>query len=114
MAVYRISGHHEKVPGVPTRFRTTTGSVLDHGREGAEIEARFSRKGETANLDAVKAQHSDAVAKFDAEHNTSIHITNNSPAIFRLNEGWSAQTNAGFFERAVEEARSVIAGLWKF
>lgn len=39
-----------------------------------------------------------------AELGPAIDITNDAPYIMRLNDGWSAQTPAGFIERAIDEA----------
>lgn len=115
MAVSRFFGHHVSKPGRPAVFRTTGGRLLhhDHFPDAMTIESLFSRKGETANLDAVKQQHSNAVSAFDATKHDTIHITNNSAHIERLNDGWSAQTSAGFFERALLEAKKAVLGAWK-
>lgn len=121
MAVLRLSGHHEFTAGRPQVFRTSKGTSLRMlGRGvaglpggGSGISPIFSRKDETANLDAVRAQHSQAAHEFDAHEHTSLHVTNNVPYIMRLNEGWSAQTEPGFFERALQIAVNAIRGSWK-
>ncbi len=114
MAVSRFFGHHIAGPGRPGTFRTTGGTHIPAGTTGIALESLFSRKGETANLDAMKMQHNDAVSKFDSYDNNSVHITNNTSHIERLNEGWSQQTSPGFFERALYEAKKAILGNWKF
>lgn len=118
MAVVRIGGRHLNNPGRPNTFRTVSGQFLPlggRGTNGAAIEAMFSRKGETANLDAVKAQHANALKSFSSEKGgTTVYITNNTDHIERLNDGWSAQTEAGFFERALYEAAKSVVGTWKW
>ncbi len=59
-------------------------------------------KEETANLTAALAQHFAALQRFDPEVNDTIYITNNLPYIWKLNAGYSLQTEAGFVERAIE------------
>lgn len=113
MAVIRFSGVHVRVPGRPGFFRTSGGTHIPRGAPGISIEPEFSRKSETANLDAMKAQHNVAAQKFDANENQSIHVTNNTSHIERLNEGWSAQTPAGFFERALQVAKKSLIGTWR-
>jgi hypothetical protein len=112
MAVIRFPGVHTKTSGPPREFRSKGGTFLV-GPGAPKIEPLFSRKNETANLDAVRQQHSRAIAAFDATKHNSIHITNNAPNIFRLNEGWSAQTGAGFFERAILVAKDAIKKSWR-
>lgn len=117
MAVYRFTGHHVQEEGAPSLFRTATGFFLPlggRGVNGAAIENLFSRKDEHANLDAVRNQHADVIQHFDAMRDSRIFISNNTEHIARLNEGWSAQTSAGFFERSTQEAKKAISGLWKF
>ncbi len=114
MAVFRFSGVHANTLGSPTHFRTRAGLLplgTGHGKGG--ITPQFSRKDETANLDAVRAQHNEVAAQFDSHRHNSIHITNNTEHIHRLNEGWSAQTPPGFVERAIYEAIKAIRGQWK-
>ena len=114
MAVSRFFGHHIAGPGRPGAFRTVGGTHIPAGAPGIALESLFSRKGETANLDAMKLQHASAASAFDSYDHNSIHITNNTPHIERLNEGWSEQTSPGFFERALYEAKKSILGTWKF
>lgn len=113
MAVSRFFGHHVGGPGRPGAFRTLGGTLIPKGASGVKLESLFSRKHETANLDAVKMQHSSAVANFKSETNSSVHITNNAPHIERLNEGWSEQSSPGFFERALYEAKKAVLGAWR-
>jgi len=113
MAVLRFSGMHVLGSGRPGAFRTLGGTLIPRGTPGVKFEPELSRKSETANLDAVKMQHNEAVAAFDATKHTSIHITNNTSHIERLNEGWSQQTSAGFFERALQTAKKAVVGAWK-
>jgi hypothetical protein len=111
MAVYRYSGH---LVG-PNAFRIDTGGVgTVVSADIGELENRFSRKGETANLEAVRQQHSSVAEHYDSRNNQAIFITNNSDYIFRLNNGWSSQTPAGFFERALQDAVKAIRGVWRF
>lgn len=117
MVVRRFTGHHVYEEGSPSLFRTASGVFLPlggRGEAGAQIENLFSRKEETANLDAVRNQHADVLQHFDAMNDSVVYITNNTEHIARLNEGWSAQTSAGFFERGLNEAKKAITGLWKF
>lgn len=115
MAISRFTGHHVRAPGSPEVFRTTGGALFGIGRgnKNAKLDVLHSRKNETANLDAVRQQHNEVVAHFDATRNDSIHITNNAPHIARLNDGWSQQTEPGFFERAIPQAVKAITGVWR-
>lgn len=113
MAVSRFFGHHVGGSGRPGAFRTLGGMHIPKGTPGITLEGLFSRKHETANLDAMKMQHNGAVAQFKSEEHSSVHITNNTPHIERLNEGWSEQTTPGFFERALYEAKKAVIGNWK-
>lgn len=106
--VGRFFGHHVAGTG---QFRAAGGRLFS-AMEG-KVESTMGRKSETANLDAVKVQHATAAAEFDASKNASLHITNNSNHIAKLNEGWSAQTAAGFFERALDAAKNAIKGTWR-
>ena len=113
MAVSRFFGHHVGGSGRPGAFRTLGGTLIPKGAPGISLESLLSRKGETANLDGMKMQHNEAVSHFDAKRNSSVHITNNTPHIERLNEGWSQQTSPGFFERSVMEAKKAVLGVWR-
>lgn len=111
MAVRRYIGHN--LQAAPHLFRALTGAVFHTGLPGTKTESLFSRKSETANLDAMKAQHNLEAQDFDATRNTSIHITNSSSQIGSLNDGRSAQTPAGFFYRSIDAAKRGIKGTWK-
>lgn len=50
-----------------------------------------------------------AALKFDIKKNRSIFIQNNVPYIKPLNEGWSAQSPAGFVEVAVDSSVAEVA-----
>lgn len=113
MAVSRFFGHHVNGPGRPGAFRTLGGTLIPKGAPGIALESLFSRKGETANLDAMKVQHASAVGNFNSRENSTVHITNNAPHIERLNDGWSQQTSPGFFERSVLEAKKAVLGAWR-
>jgi hypothetical protein len=113
MAVLRFSGAHVNRSGRPGAFRTAGGTHIPAGAPGVKIEQAMGRKQETANLDAVRFQHNVVAREFDSYEHDAIYITNNTPHIERLNEGWSAQTSAGFFERALQIARKSIVGTWR-
>jgi hypothetical protein len=116
MAILRFLGGHVQTPGRPQVFRTRGGAHLAQAgisAVGGTIAPVFSRKDETANLDAVRAQQNEAIGQFDSIIDESIHITNNTEYIARLNEGWSAQVAPGFFERALQAGLSAIRGQWK-
>lgn len=113
MAVIRFSGVHVNKSGSPGAFRTAGGTHIPGGVPGIKIEQLMGRKQETANLEAVRAQHNIVAGTFLSEEHTSIHIKNNTPHIERLNQGWSAQTPAGFFERALQIAQKSIRGNWR-
>lgn len=113
MALSRFYGHHVAGAGRPGAFRTLAGTMIPPGVKGIAIESLFSRKGETANLDAMKIQHAQAVEQFDAKKDSAVYITNNVPHIERLNEGWSQQTSPGFFERALLQAKKSVLGTWR-
>lgn len=115
MALLRFLGHHVNQSGRPRVFRTTGGAHLSQegiAAVGGKFVPVFSRKDETANLDAVRAQHASAFDQFDAREHNSLHVTNNTDYIWRLNEGWSPQVAGGFFERALTAAQTAIRGMW--
>lgn len=113
MAVLRFSGAHVNRSGRPGTFRTRGGTHIPSDAPGVKIEQEMGRKHETANLEAVRMQHNAVAQTFDSYEHDAIYITNNAPHIERLNEGWSAQTPAGFFERALVAARKSIVGNWR-
>lgn len=115
MVIARYIGKHVFDENRPRIFRTSSGRLLaiGTGLGQYQIESLFSRKDENANLQGVRNQHSETAASFDSRRNRSIHITNNAPNISRLNDGWSAQTPAGFFERGIMEARKAVRTEWR-
>lgn len=69
---------------------------------------------ETANLEAVVAATRKVAETFNAELDTSIHVTNSLDYIGTLNyTDYSAQAEPGFFERAIPEAARSVRGKWR-
>lgn len=71
--------------------------------EGASTEA--------ANTLAATEQAVHAVAPYNGDTHSSVHITNNLPYIDRLNNGWSRQAPAGFVEEALAATAAAFDGM---
>lgn len=80
----------------------------------AEVLASGHTREEGANLVAALAQHFLAVQAFDVSRNNAIYVTNNVDYVARLNEGYSKQSEPGWFERSPGIAVKAVAGHWTF
>jgi hypothetical protein len=81
--------------------------ALDNG------PAPISMKQETANASAAIAQNIAATAPFDCRRNKTVFIQNNADHIAKLNQGHSAQSAAGWFDRCADVAKAGIRGMWR-
>lgn len=66
--------------------------------------------GETENASRAMEQGAGVIAKYKADKNREIHITNNLPYIQRLNEGSSQQAPENFVEQAVAAGVRSVQG----
>ncbi len=73
-----------------------------HKATGPHPGGGLGDKEEVANLEAVKAQHTAALAAYNPDTDKTVYLANNVIYIGRLNDGYSPQTAAGFVERAVK------------
>lgn len=93
--------HFHSVNWIPTIGQPFDGTVGERPRSGVREFRRASR-----------VQQRAAIALVDQTYRSldqgSVFVTNNAPAIQRLNNGYSGQTPSGFVQRAMSAAVSQV------
>ncbi len=92
------------------RARSNWIAGLDAPAGEARTAYAPGKEGSTSgpNTQAALDQASEAIAGYDGEVNSEVHLTNNLPYIGVLNDGSSAQAPAGFVQSAVQAGTAVV------